>query len=91
MIDKTLWVATGIGAVSGLIAQTTPDLPGNPWANLTEKGALIFVLIWMTTRTLPSIVKDFRDELALVRADRDKERDRVTCQGRQNQEPPPHQ
>ena len=84
MIDKvTLGSLVAVG-VTQLLAQAvggeSHELPGlGSVTNMTATGALIFLVLWMTTRTLPAIVKDFREEMKEVRAERDKERERVIC------------
>lgn len=108
MIDKTIIVVSAIAVVSKLVAQAASgsvadELPGlGPIAQLTATGAVIYLVIWLTTKTFPAmaeksavtheriasahdatvrqVVKDFRDESALLRAERDKERERVRCE-----------
>lgn len=107
MIDKTIIVVSTVAIVSKLIAQSTgsavESLPGlAPIAQLTATGAVIYLVIWLTTKTFPAmaeksavtheriaanhdqtvkqVVKDFREESALLRAERDKERERVHCE-----------
>lgn len=83
MIDKATVISLVVVGASQLLAQTPAvggEVPGmGTITNMTATGALIFLVLWMTTRTLPAIVKDFRDEMQLVRQDRDKERERVVC------------
>lgn len=97
MIDKGTVIGCGVWAASraieflpGILAQVAPSAPAGQipidYSNLTANGALIFLVVWITTRTIPALVKDFREETAalraenaLLRADRDKERDRVVC------------
>lgn len=109
MLDKTIVIASVVAVVSKLVAQVTSvegvvgDLPGlAPIAQLTATGAVIYLVVWLTTKTFPAmaekaastheriaanhdqtvkqVIKDFREESALVRAERDKERERVRCE-----------
>ena len=82
MIDKGLLTGVAVAGISKLVAQVghADGLPAiDTLSNLTATGALIFLVLWMTTKTIPAIVKDFREETRLLREERDKERERVVC------------
>lgn len=58
-------------------AAEIPDV--NTFANLSATGALIFMVLWMTTKTLPNMTKDFREELQKNRDAHEKDRERWVC------------
>lgn len=103
MLDKSLLVGVMIaagGAVGQVVSEADAaagSIPGlTPISQLTAIGAVIYLVVLMTTRTIPQmnernaakdekvaaenaalvkgLVKDFRDEMALNRADREKDR-----------------
>ena len=43
-------------ASAGLV--TAPALPVEPWAQLGVAGLSLFVLLWVMTRTLPSLIRE---------------------------------
>lgn len=91
---KGVIAISGGVAVARLIAQSgdTIGIPSiSTVGSLTATGAVIYLVIWLTTKTLPAmqqentavverIVKDFRDEMIQVRADRERDREHFACQ-----------
>lgn len=76
MFSKVFLVGVGCMAAS-LIAQAAPEthMPGMPsvdLSNLTATGLLGFYAIYVTTRVLPILQQNFRDDLAkLTQSHRD--------------------
>lgn len=89
----------GLGALAGLsrlVGEAANgaggiEIPGlGAMANLTATGAMIYLAIWLTTKSIPAmqlkasdsidrLMKDFREENLALRLERDKERERVVC------------
>jgi hypothetical protein len=55
-------------AASWMLGQVDPDAVGTLVSNLGAVGAVIWLVYHTQTKVLPSIVQDFRAELASVRA-----------------------
>ncbi len=96
VVDKTMVLTSAGALLSRLIAQvpdvTGTDIPGlAPVANLTSTALMAILVVWLITKGLPekdrasnetikALVKDFREESAMLRADRERDRERVQCQ-----------
>lgn len=98
-------IVAGVGTLLAETADTITSVPGiGALGQLTATGAMIYLVIWLTTKTFPamlqksneaqaatakalmdaqqaanvmatSLTKDFREEAAEVRGERQKERD----------------
>ncbi len=94
MIDKAIAVASLLavgGTILGQLSEVGAGIPGlGTIANVTASSAMVYLAVWTTTKTMPAmqaksnetierLVKEFRDENALVRSEREKERERVVC------------
>jgi hypothetical protein len=76
-IDAKLLAVSAVAGVARLIAQAPDvgiDVPGlGAVANLTSTGALIYIVVRMTTKTIPDIVAAATTERDKERALREKE------------------
>lgn len=68
IIDKASLIAGGAAIGGKLIAQAAGEMPAiADVANLTAVSAIIYLFFHTTTKTIPNIVKDFREEMREAR------------------------
>lgn len=90
ILDRANLIAAAVAIVARLVASGThlvaeaaPNVVGLPGAeslsNMTATGAVIFLVFWTTTRTIPGIVADFREERRLDREEAKAHREAFTC------------
>ena len=70
---KSSWIAFPLAAAGYLTGQMT-DFPGADLGSLTSTAALGWYAWHTATRTVPGLVKDFRDEMAAARLELRDER-----------------
>lgn len=87
--DRTTLATVAIAAAARLTADGARlfadgaagvTLPGTETiSNMTSTGAVIFLVFWITTRTVPALVSEFREERKLDREEINANREKFRC------------